>query len=68
MVLKGASKLQAVIDQMTNLIYLDARSLTLTPKEFVLQDTINESRGSGERWPSPSSKNCNSNCRHHPSW
>lgn len=42
MVLKGASKLQAVIDQMTNLNYLDARALTLTPKEFVLQDTINE--------------------------
>ncbi|MBN2007373.1 MAG: GAF domain-containing sensor histidine kinase [Anaerolineae bacterium] len=41
MVLKGAGKLQAVIDQMTNLSYLNAAG-DLTKEEFVLQQVLQE--------------------------
>ncbi len=42
MVLKGAGKLQAVIDQMTNLSYLNATTGDLVKEEFVLQKVLQE--------------------------
>lgn len=43
MVLKGAAKLQTIIDQMTNLNYLDATSSDIDPEvNFILQEVIAE--------------------------
>lgn len=42
MVLKGASKLQAIIDQMTNLNYLESGSGDLRRETFAVQDLVNE--------------------------
>ncbi len=42
MVLKGSGKLQRIIDQMTNLNYLDASAAELEEELFVLQDVISE--------------------------
>lgn len=43
MVLKGATKLQVIIDQMTNLNYLDANTSEINPDDsFILQDVVNE--------------------------
>ncbi len=42
MVLKGAGKLQAVIDQMTNLSYLNATTGDLVKEEFVLQRVLQD--------------------------
>ncbi len=47
MVLRGASKLQAIIDQMTNLNYLESGTLELKQEKFVLQTLLNEI---GEEW------------------
>lgn len=41
MVLRGAQKLQAVIDQMTNLSFLESGSSTLERSPTILQDLIN---------------------------
>ncbi len=40
MVLRGARKLQTIIDQMTNLNYLESGKLELDPDRVVLQDVI----------------------------
>jgi signal transduction histidine kinase len=42
MVLRGASKLQAIIDQMTNLNYLESDTAELRKDNFAIQDLINE--------------------------
>lgn len=42
MVLKGASKLQAIIDQMTNLNYLESGSSELRQDTIVVQDLVKE--------------------------